>query len=274
MADQLSAKVLVADDDDQVRALLVEYLTTHGCEVLQAANGLEALLHVKRQLPRAVIMDVAMPRLGGLEAVKRIRAFNPRIRIVVITGLTDPRVDDDARALGVASVLHKPLNLADVLIALGGDPPVPERPPVMVPVPPRTPTGFSSAWARGSLLLVDDDDAYREMLEELLTSKGYATRSVADASTALRMIEQAPPDVILLDIEMPRLNGIEALPAIRVIAPRTLVVMVSGTLDVAMARRALTYGAFDYVTKPIDIVYLTRSIDAALMTKMLDADDH
>lgn len=269
MAASLSGKILVADDDDALRSLLTEYLTRHGCEVLQAANGLEALLHVKRQVLRAAIIDVGMPRLGGLEAIKRIRVFNPGIRIVVITGMTDERVDNEARALGVTSVLHKPLDLGQVLTAIGIDPappPAAAAAPVPQPMPPLT----AAAWARGNLLLVDDDDAFREMLEELLTSKGYVTRSVADGATALRLIEQAPPDVVLLDVEMPRLSGIAALPAIRAVAPRTLVVMVSGISDVAMARRALTYGAFDYVTKPIDIVYLTRSIDAALMTKALD----
>jgi DNA-binding response OmpR family regulator len=64
---------VVADDDPEIRDLLAEHLQTHGWEVLGAANGLEALLHVKRQHPAAVVLDLNMPRLGGIDALKRSR---------------------------------------------------------------------------------------------------------------------------------------------------------------------------------------------------------
>jgi PleD family two-component response regulator len=71
MAAPLSGKILVADDNDLFRAMLAESLAGHGCEVLQATNGLEALLYVKHESPRAVIIDATMPRLGGFEASGR-----------------------------------------------------------------------------------------------------------------------------------------------------------------------------------------------------------
>lgn len=63
---------------------------------------------------------------------------------------------------------------------------------------------------------------------------------------------------------MPGLSGIEALAAIRAVAPATRVIMISGIEDVELARRALSYGAFDYVKKPLDLPYLQRSIEAAV----------
>jgi DNA-binding response OmpR family regulator len=78
--------VVLADDDDELRQTLAEYLATCGFRVLQATNGLEALLHVKRERPAAVILDIHMPRLGGLDAVARIRAFDPSMIIAIITG--------------------------------------------------------------------------------------------------------------------------------------------------------------------------------------------
>jgi CheY-like chemotaxis protein len=122
MTAPLSGKILVADDDDAFRSMLAEYLARHGCEVLQATHGLEALLHVKHESPRAVIIDVTMPRLGGFEAVKRIRDFNPAIRVVVITGNTeDPDIVRQARRYD-AVLLLKPLELPTVLTALGISP--------------------------------------------------------------------------------------------------------------------------------------------------------
>jgi len=71
---------------------------------------------------------------------------------------------------------------------------------------------------------------------------------------------------VLLDINMPGLSGIDALPTIRALAPRAAVIMVSGTEDAASAKRALAYGAFDFVVKPIDHAYLRRAIETALLT--------
>jgi CheY-like chemotaxis protein len=70
---------------------LGEYLRSHGCDVLEATNGLEALLQVKRQRPAAVVLDLNMPRLGGIEALKRMRAFDPAMVVMIVTSVTDDR---------------------------------------------------------------------------------------------------------------------------------------------------------------------------------------
>src|SRR5438093_862314 len=112
-------KALVVDDDADIRDMLAEQLTTHGFEVLTAGNGLEALLHVKRERPAVVVLDVMMPRLGGLETLKRIRAFHPEAKVVVVSGRLDGEVRRQALALGAAGVLEKPVSLPDLLRALG-----------------------------------------------------------------------------------------------------------------------------------------------------------
>src|SRR4029450_4292008 len=96
------------DDDRDVRELLVESFRLAGFEVLAAANGLEALLYVKREPPDAVVLDLMMPRLGGVEALKRIRSFNPGIRVLVVTGNIDPELQRQATAAGAAGGFTKP----------------------------------------------------------------------------------------------------------------------------------------------------------------------
>ena len=95
--------VLIVDDDPEVRAMLAEYLAGDGYVVAQAADGLEALLHVRRARPRAVVLDLMMPRLGGLEALKRIRALDPTIGVVVVTGVSKaPGTHQDAATVAYA----------------------------------------------------------------------------------------------------------------------------------------------------------------------------
>jgi len=109
------------------------------------------------------------------------------------------------------------------------------------------------------------------MLEELLVMDGYGVRAVTDAVAALRALADDPPDVVLLDIGLPGLNGVDALPALRALAPDVKVIMVSGESSAELAQRALAYGAFDYVTKPPDLAYLKQSLETALMMRRLEA---
>lgn len=257
---------MIADDEGDVREMLAEYLGGHGWQVLEAANGLEALLHIKRQHPQAVLLDLRMPRLGGVEALKRIHAFDPAITVVVISGSLDDDVRDQARQLGAKAVLDKPIDLSSVLAALGPQTPTPAEPPsleragasaspapvLQPPVPDRT------------ILVVDDESEVREMLEEFLLVKGYRVRGAADAAAAIRELVAAPADVILLDIDMPGLSGLGALPTLRALVPRAAIIMVSGATSVDIAKSALAGGAFDYVTKPLDLIHLTRTIETAL----------
>jgi CheY-like chemotaxis protein len=260
-------KALVVDDDAEIREMLAEYLATQGFEVLTATNGLEALLRVKRERPAAVVLDLMMPRLGGLETLKRIRAFDPAAKVVVVSGSLDSEVRRQALALGAAGVLEKPVSLADLVAALGETAPAPRRPtqPPAERAETREPP-VAPAAEPGRILIVDDDAEMRTMLSELLALLGYSVREVSNGAAAVREIVAAPPDLVLLDINMPGLSGIDALPTIRALAPQTAVIMVSGTEDAATAKRALAYGAFDYVVKPIDQTYLRRAIETALLT--------
>lgn len=106
-------RVLVVDDEPEVRAILEEYLTGIGYEVLTAANGLEALWAVKHERPGAVLVDLAMPRLGGLDTIRHIRKLDRTVRLVVVTGTLTREIALQLRDLGVPIVL-KPLDLSVV----------------------------------------------------------------------------------------------------------------------------------------------------------------
>lgn len=263
--------VLVVDDDAELRGAIAEYLQSKGFEVAEAENGLEALLKVKRVRPDAVIMDVMMPRLGGLDALKRVRAFDPQMAVIVVTGTEDPGLKDQALSLGAAAFHAKPFNFADLLPALGR--------PKRSEEPAEKPERLSDALASpvpspftGRILVVDDEMEIRTVLEEFLTQQGYQVGSAEDGATAVRIAIEKVPDVILLDINMPKLSGLEALTAIRAINPGIKVIMISAQSDLGIAKRSLAYGAYDYIAKPFDMTYLANSVETALLAKDLDSD--
>jgi DNA-binding NtrC family response regulator len=255
----LPHSVLVVDDDADVRSTLAEYLAGRGFHVDEAADGLEALASVKRNRPRTVVLDLAMPRLGGVETLRYIRAFDPTIAVVIITGATDPEVHRQVQGLGRVAVVQKPFALPDLVHVLQDGHSETGPAPVVAAA-----AAAPGAGPRESILIVDDDDGIRAVLEELLALNGFETLAAASALDAVRVLGEHAPNVILLDIEMPGLSGLDALPAMLAMAPGAAVIMVSGHSDEELARQTLARGAFDYIVKPIDVVCLMRSIDTAI----------
>jgi CheY-like chemotaxis protein len=256
-------RVLIVDDEQEAREVVAEYLSFHGWDVLQAGNGFEAMLAVRRQRPSAVVLDLAMPRLGGLEALRRIHAFDPSVRVVVYSGALDPETERQALAEGASAVLAKPGTIEELLRLLAVDAPN----PAPAPAEPADAVSATRAQRRLRILLVDDEPAVTDMLGEFLELGRAEVTAATSAAEALRLLAERPPHAIFLDITMPGLSGLDALPAIKALAPDAKVVMVSAIDDESVAKQALVRGAFDYIVKPIDLVYLTRTVETiAAMT--------
>src|SRR5262245_26528378 len=252
-------RVLIVDDDRDVRELLVESFRLSGFDVVAAANGLEALLYVKREQPDAVVLDLMMPRLGGVEALKRIRSYNPGIRVLVVTGNIDPELQRQATAAGAAGVFTKPVSAA----TLGAAPLQPPEPIASKPAP-------AAGATTGRVLVVDDNAEVRQMLGDALTALGYQARTASDGAAAVRAVIDDAPDVVLLDVYMPGLSGVGALPTIVALAPHAKVIMISGTANEDVLKRSLAFGAHDYVTKPFEISSLSRALETALEMRRLE----
>jgi len=116
----------------------------------------------------------------------------------------------------------------------------------------------------GRILVVDDDAAMRNLLAEYFSAEGFVVTTAADGDQALATIKSDCPGLILLDVMLPGVNGLEVLRRARRDAPSTVVVMLTGLQDEALARATLRIGAFDYVSKPIDFTRLQQVVLAAL----------
>lgn len=114
------------------------------------------------------------------------------------------------------------------------------------------------------ILVVDDEESHRIMLRAVLQDQGYEVTEADDGQGAVRAVEQEPFDSILLDIRMKDMDGIEALTEIRKISPQIPVLMMTAYASVKTAVEALKAGAFDYLTKPLDIEELLILIEKAM----------
>ena len=119
------------------------------------------------------------------------------------------------------------------------------------------------------VLVVDDEPEAVELLVEFLSSKRYEVLTATNGEEALQRIKEDRPHLVLLDIRMPKMDGMEVLRRIREIDPEMGVIMVTAVNEEDVGRKALEMGAFDYIVKPLDLKYLERSLWYKITTMLL-----
>jgi DNA-binding NtrC family response regulator len=264
--------VLVVDDDPQVRGLFADYLRARGVSVVEASNGLEGLIRFKRVHPQAVVLDVLMPRLGGLQALERMRSAAPTVNVVVVTASTDPALRRQAETYGVTAVLTKPINLQDLWEALGGDEAMAGPPGDQWRGPDTSPPVTETLPAAGRIVVVGDDPQFRALLEQCLAGEGYHVRSVEDGADALKLMADEPPDVVVIDVDLPSPGSLTFLTAIDRVAPDVKVILLGGANGFELVAESFAHGAFEFLPKLSHFRCLVQTVQAAVLMKQLDTE--
>jgi two-component system response regulator HydG len=117
---------------------------------------------------------------------------------------------------------------------------------------------------KARVLVVEDDSAARSALQKMLTADGYVADVAEDGIAALSVASEHPPDVVVTDLDMPRMTGMELLAKLREIDAGLPVIVVTSTDDTATAIKAMRAGAEDYLGKPVDLQALEVAIERAL----------
>ena len=114
-ATEVALRILIADDAPDIRLLLKMYLTDSRLEVVgEATNGAEAVEMAGAHKPDAIILDLAMPVMDGLEAIPLIKTISPNTKIVVLSGFDADRMAERAMGLGAETYLQKGVALGDI----------------------------------------------------------------------------------------------------------------------------------------------------------------
>jgi signal transduction histidine kinase len=119
------------------------------------------------------------------------------------------------------------------------------------------------------VLIVDDEPSVAEVFQEFLASQGYALRLAASGEEAVRMLSEFRPDMILTDLNLPGLSGLEVMRAAKMVDPETCVVVVTGYASASTAIDALRQGAYDYVTKPFDLDDVFQIVERGIANRRL-----
>ena len=266
-------RVLVVDDNSANRAYLIGVVASEGIHAEAAANGLEALRMVDQIDFDLILMDLMMPELDGLGAARRIRAREEggsrRVPIVALTAnvlvgtsqacaaagfdhwLAKP-IEADRLRLEIARWLRRPSERARKPSPPAPLPAAPERSPEPLARLLATPAGP----APRHVLVADDNRVNQRILKRSLENLGFTCRMTADGEEAVEGFRAGSYGLVLMDVMMPVLDGIEAARRIRTLEdpalPRTPIVMITAHLDAEILERARAAGVDGVREKPVD----------------------
>jgi len=215
-------RALIIDDNATSRLMLSETLAAAGALVDEASDGEAGLLSLKqaatgRQPFGFALLDDEMPSLAGVRLAEAIQA-DPKIRctpLILMTSISHHHEAAQLQAAGITTTVTKPILTSRlfeaVSIALSK-----ARSPKTEPCPDsHVRFGFHEKEQRGRILLVEDNDVNQEVLKYFLQDTGYRLEIVATGRDALEALERARYDVLLLDVQLPDIDGVEVAKIIR-----------------------------------------------------------
>jgi len=234
------ASVMIVDDDRDLAESLAEMLELQGYQVQIAGDGREAVERHRRESFDITFMDVRMPVMNGVDSFFAIRAFKPDAKVVLMTGYEESMVAK-AMAAGALGLLNKPFLMDDLLTKLADA-------------------------TRPVVLVADDDSDFAASLVELLARQGYDAVVAASGADAVGRVKAGGVGVLILDLRMPIMNGLEVYEELRKQGAPPPTIIVTGHADEAqdsiVALRALCVS--DCVEKPVNPQALIRRIEQLL----------
>ena len=241
-----SETVLIAEDEANVRDLAAEILLGYGYRVLVASDGREALemAETHGEPVNLLLADVVMPGMNGKALAEKLRASTPGLKVIFMSGYADEAVaPHGVEEVGVA-YLSKPFPPEELVSKV--------REVLAMPATPHT------------ILVVDDEEAVRRLLQEVLGER-YRVLLAADGREALEAIAGEPNlDLVITDLVMPNLEGIETIQAIRKAKPGLKIVAMSGVFGGHFLKSAKALGADATLRKPIRVDVLHETLGELL----------
>jgi DNA-binding NtrC family response regulator len=226
-------KILIVDDEENMRRTLADILEDEGYQVATAATGEEAIRMCSKGDYSIVLMDVRMPGVDGVEAFRQIRRHQEGVRVILMSAYSVDALKEAALDDGAIAFLSKPLDVEQVVRLIG-------------------------EVKDTAILVVENEEETADLLSANLKEQGYRVTIAKSAHDALELVEQIRFDLIFLDANLPAMNGLELYLAIREITPTSVAIMISGMEKEfeEIAREAVRRNAYTIVKKPLDIDYI------------------
>jgi DNA-binding NtrC family response regulator len=262
-------RLLIVDDEQDFIVSCAQALARRGIQVNMAFDGAAALRAAESEEFDVVLLDLRMPGLSGEEVFRRLQILHPHLPVIVLTGYGN--VDHAFRASkeGVFDFLSKPCEPEALAArvreaAAAKRQRMTEKPAVKSP-----PEGMPLR-----VLLVDDEPEFLLSLKPVLQRRNMEVVTAGNGAEALQVLKQAIVEVVVLDVKMPGLDGLQVLQHIRREYPRLEVILLTGHPTMETAFEGMKLGACDYVMKPPDIDHLAQAIRKAHQLRLDKIEDY
>lgn len=269
-------KIVIVDDNDSLRKVLRTLCEAEGHEIVADFGDGNGLLEcVTQQRPDVVCLDYELPGKNGLELLVSMDTAANDVDVVMITGSNDPDLKGRAADLGAKGFIHKPFQQTQIIDELKdiaqtraikaraaitaestvdsnapatAAPPAAGKAETTVTLIPQKAVGVLPR----SAVIVDDSGSIRLLLKGILEEVGIKVVGAAtNGREGIDVVQRMHPALVCLDVDMPGMSGLDALPQMRAASPQTKIVMITGNAGRHVVEAAVAGGAKGYFLKPI-----------------------
>jgi two-component system response regulator HydG len=239
------ASVLLVDDDKDMTETLSDILTDMSYRVETANNGLEAIEKVKIHAFDTVLLDIKMPGINGVETFREIKKVRPEAVVMLMTAQSVEELVAEALEEGAYGIMYKPIDTKKLV-------------------------EFIETAKKGALILfVDVDLSTSQKLVDVLKQRGYRVAKARNGEEAKKCVQEESFDLVLIEVKMPVMNGLETYKALRKIKPDVKVVMTTnyreGLED--LIDQAISESAYACIYKPFEAGKVVKLLERILAGK-------
>jgi len=251
-------KLLIIEDEKPLIELLSTKLKNEGYSVDFAEDGEVGMQKIKEIKPDLILLDIIMPRMDGYEVLEQMNQENIKTPVIIISNSGQMVEIEKTKKLGAVDHLIKTeFSPEDVLNKVNAYLDAPESNEDGTPAPQKTlivPKEDQTAQKLGiKVMLVEDDAFLREICSKKLTKEGYTVYEAVDGEMAVDNVDELQPDIVLLDIILPAIDGFQILSKIRSSSVEAVakvpVIMLSNLGQEDDIAKAMENGANDYLVK-------------------------
>lgn len=239
----MNKKILVVDDNTKYCESVIDVLEIEGYDAVGVHDGFKALEAIGEDCFDLVLMDIKMPGMDGIDTFKKLKEISPRTPTIMMTAfVVEDRIREGLRT-GAFGAFQKPINYDRLFCSI-------ER-----------------AFPDGALVMIASNDKEScSGLYDVLVEKGYRVVVTRDGETAIQMAMEKRFDIIILDKQLPDINGTKVYPALRDIRPDVPVISITGDMEESGDTVAQSFekGVYTYLEKPLDTDHLLEVMQKAL----------
>jgi diguanylate cyclase (GGDEF)-like protein len=271
--------LLVIEDNQKNMKLVRDLLQIGRYQVFEATDAESGIKLAREHQPDAILMDIKLPGMDGLSATKIIRA-DAGLKDTAIAALTAhvmQGIEEKARRAGCDEFITKPIDTRSFLDTIAKLLEKSRQPAEFIQQRKaiQIKQGQAERMAKDMrILVVDDENSVRTVMSQVLQDEGFAVTEAANGKQALECMQKDPFSLVITDIVMPEMTGLELLEKIKKHHPETQVIIITSHASLETAITAMRHGAYDYLFKPFkDLDLISAAANRAIEKVRLIAEN-